>query len=251
MSSTILPTHPRTGLLAVGRRRNGSPIWPILGGAPDPDPEKDDDGDAEDADDSDADDAPPDSNESDDSDSDGAEGLGDKGKKALDAMKEKVKTERQKRRDVEAEMEKLRKAAEKKPEGDQPSTDDIRREAEQAATQKANARIVRSEIRAAAAGKLADPRDALTFLDTSQFEVDENGEVDDDEVSDAIDDLLKKKPYLAAQGGKRFQGTADGGAARKASKPKQLTETDLKTMTPEQIVKAQDEGRLNDILGVT
>lgn len=30
---------------------------------------------------------------------------------------------------------------------------------------------------------------------------------------------------------------------------KQLTEDDLKTMTPEQIVKAQDEGRCADLLG--
>lgn len=183
--------------------------------------------------------------------SEGADQLGDAGKKALDAMKDKVKAERQKRRDVEAELEKLRTEASKKPEDEQPSADEIRREAEKAATQKANARIVRSEIRAAAAGKLADPKDALTFLDVDQFDVDENGEIDSDEVADAIDDLLKSKPYLAAQGGKRFQGTGDGGAARKASKPKQLTEADLQTMTPEQIVKAQDEGQLNDLLGAS
>lgn len=195
----------------------------------------------------DSDDEPPDEGEADD-EPEGSEDLGDKGKKALDAMKAKVKTERQKRRDVEAEMAKLRKAAEKKPDDDQPSADEIRREAEQAATQKANARIVRSEIRAAAAGKLADPKDALTFLDLDQFEVDENGEVDSDELVDAIDDLLKNKPYLAAQGGKRFQGTADNGAARKAGKPKQLSRDDVSRMTPEQIAKAQEEGRLDDVL---
>ncbi|MFW6092222.1 MAG: hypothetical protein ACODAF_10065, partial [Actinomycetota bacterium] len=172
------------------------------------------------------------------------------GKKALDAMKEKVKAERQKRRDVEAELEKLRKAAEAKPDDEQPSADEIRREAEKAATQKANARIVRSEIRAAAAGKLADPKDALTFLDADQFEVDENGEVDSDEVADAIDDLVKNKPYLAAQGGRRFQGTADNGAARNAGKPKQLTRDDLDGMTPAEIVQAKADGRLKDVLGI-
>lgn len=30
----LLPTHPRTGLAAVGLRRDGRPIWPIRGGAP-------------------------------------------------------------------------------------------------------------------------------------------------------------------------------------------------------------------------
>lgn len=246
MHSTILPTHPRTGLQAIGRRRNGEPIWPVMGGAPDPDPENDPDedgqpdepgGDADGSDD-DADDAPDDS------------GLGDKGKKALDAMKAKVKEERQKRRDTEAELEKLRKAAEKKPDDDQPSEDEIRREAEQAAAQKANARIVRSEIRAAAAGKLADPKDALVHLDLDQFEVDDNGEVDSDEVAEAIDDLIKSKPYLAAQSGKRFQGTADGGAARNAGKPKQLTREDLDGMSPAEIVKAKADGRLKDVLGI-
>lgn len=40
------PTHPRTGLTALGYRRNGDPIWPIRGGSedappvpPTPDPE--------------------------------------------------------------------------------------------------------------------------------------------------------------------------------------------------------------------
>lgn len=35
MSDSTLPTHPRTGLTAVGFRRNGDPIWPIRGGSED------------------------------------------------------------------------------------------------------------------------------------------------------------------------------------------------------------------------
>lgn len=177
----------------------------------------------------------------------GADQLGDAGKKALDAMKAKRNDYRDKLRAAQDELEKLRNGATKDGE---PDAEQIRRDAEKAATQKANARIVRSEIRAAAAGKLADPKDALTFLDLSQFEVDDNGEVDSDEVADAIDELIKKKPYLAAATAKRFQGTGDGGAARKAgNKPKQVTEAELKTMTPDQIVKAQNEGRLATLLG--
>lgn len=38
MLTTELPVHPRTGLQAVGLRRDGRPIWPILGGSGDPDP---------------------------------------------------------------------------------------------------------------------------------------------------------------------------------------------------------------------
>lgn len=180
-------------------------------------------------------------------DPDGADQLGDAGKKALDAMKAKVRAEREKRRAAEAERDSLRNGANKDGE---PDAEQIRREAEQKADAKANARIVRSEIRAAATGKLADPKDALVFLDVSQFEVDENGEVDSEEIEEAIDELLKKKPHLSAATAKRFQGTGDGGAVRKAGgKPKQVTEAELKTMTDEQIVKAQNEGRLADLLG--
>ena len=73
--------------------------------------------------------------------------------------------------------------------------------------------------------------------------------VDEDEIADAISDLLKNKPYLGAQGGRRFQGTADGGA-RKDTSPTQLTEADLARMSPEEIVQAKTEGRFNKLLGI-
>lgn len=253
MIDTTLPIHPVTGLMAVGWRkaRDGEdedqPIWPILGGAPDDDGEDGDgesDSEGESGEDDGADDEADDDGDGDGDSDDEDKPLGPKGEKALRAMKDKLRAEREKRRAAEG---KLRKGAEKK--DDEQDLESVRRQAEEAATAKANARIVRSEIRAAAAGKLADPKDALTFLDLDQFEVDENGEVDSDEVADAISDLLEKKPYLAAATAKRFQGTGDGGAARKAGKPKQLKESDLKTMTPEQIVKAQNDGRLADLLG--
>jgi hypothetical protein len=185
--------------------------------------------------------------DTDDADPEGADQLGDKGKRALASMKGKWRTERDKRRELERMLAEKESAASG---GGKDDADTIRKQAEAAATVKANARIVRSEVRAAATGKLADPKDALTFLDLSQFEVNEDGEVDAEEISDAIDDLLKSKPYLAAATAKpRFQGTGDGGAARKASRPKQLTEQDLKTMSPEEIDKAHKEGRFDDLLG--
>lgn len=247
--TTTLPVHSITGLRALGWRkpRRGEteprPIWPMLGGAPEDD--SDDGSSDDDSDSSDSDDGATEGETDDGStgDDDG-DGLGDKGKRALDEMKQKWRTEKQRRQQVEAKLAQAGNDS-----GDKTDPDTIRQEAEQQANSKANARIVRSEIRAAATGKLADPKDALTFLDTSTFEVDENGDVDSDEIADAIEDLVKNKPYLAAQGGKRFQGTGDGGAARKAGKPKQLNEGDLKTMTPDQIVKAQNEGQLNDLLG--
>ncbi|MFG2307659.1 hypothetical protein ACGFS9_03050 [Streptomyces sp. NPDC048566] len=188
-----------------------------------------DDGDSGDGDDGD-----------DDADPDGADDLGDKGKRALASMKGKWRTERARRRELEQQL------------AGKDGSDDAeaaRRKAETEAVAKANTRILKAEIRAAAKGRLSDPKDALTFLDLDQFEVDEDGEIDPEEIEDAIDDLLKTKPYLAAATAKRFQGTGDGGAARKASRPKQLTRADLKSMSPEAIEKARIDGRLDDLMG--
>lgn len=122
------------------------------------------------------------------------------------------------------------------------------REAEAAALAKANDRILKAEIRAAAAGRLNDPSDALRYLDLSSFEVGDDGDVDTESVSAAITDLITEKPYLAAQGGRRFQGDADGGA-RKETRPKQLTKADLAGMSPDQINEARAQGRLDDLMG--
>lgn len=82
----------------------------------------------------------------------------------------------------------------------------------------ANDRILRAEVRAAAAGKLTDPSDALRLLDLSSFEVGDDGEVDGAALAAAIDNLLQTKPYLAAQGERRFQGGADGGTRKESAK---------------------------------
>ncbi|MFI2367296.1 hypothetical protein [Streptomyces sp. NPDC018833] len=173
-------------------------------------------------------------------DPDGADELGDKGKRALASMKGKWRAERTRARELEQRLAEKDGADE---------AEQLRRRAEQNALAKANARILRAEVKAAAAGKLADPADAYKFLDLDQFEVDDDGNVDSEEVAEAIEDLIKSKPYLAAATAKRFQGTGDGGAARKAGRPKQLTKNDLKTMSADQIVAAQDAGQLDDYLG--
>lgn len=64
-------------------------------------------------------------------------------------------------------------------------------------------RLLRSEVRAVAAGKLADPNDAISLLDLDKFELDEDGNVDEDKVAKAITKLLEDKPYLAANGARR------------------------------------------------
>lgn len=145
----------------------------------------------------------------------GEEALSDPGKQALDRMKAKARAALERARVAEAKLNELTPADD---------AERITREAESRALAKANGRILSAEIRAAAAGKLSDPTDALTFIDLSQFDVGDDGEVDQDEIAEAIADLLTKKPYLAAQGGPKTpkadlsQGAGGRGAATAADR---------------------------------
>lgn len=123
-----------------------------------------------------------------------------------------------------------------------------RRKVESEALAKANDRIRKAEVRAAAASKLADPADALRFIDLDQFEVADDGSVDADAITDAIEGLIKEKPYLAAQGGtgRVFESP---GSHRDPGKG-QVTKEQLGRMSPDQINAARAEGRLNDLLGI-
>lgn len=147
-----------------------------------------------------------------DSDEDAAKALlTDAGKQALDRMKARLKAERDARRKAEAERDSAK---------GQTEAEKAQREADAKALTRANARILRAEVRRAATGRLADPADALAFVDLDQFEVGDDGDVDEDEIASAIDDLLKKKPHLAAAQGQqaRFQGGADQGARKADTK---------------------------------
>jgi hypothetical protein len=175
----------------------------------------------------------------------GAEHLGDPGKKALDEMKAKWKAAEATAREREQELAALRAQAEGK-EAEHKAALEAQRVRDEALAA-ANERILKAEVRAAATGKLADPADALQFLDLSTLEVSPDGEVDSAAVAAAIETLIKSKPYLAAQGGNRFQGTADGGT-RKETRPAQLTRADLARMSPAEIETARVEGRLADLL---
>lgn len=121
-----------------------------------------------------------------------------------------------------------------------------RREGETAATTAANARLVKSELRAAAKGKLSNVADALVFIDVSAIEVGEDGEVDQGALDAAIDALLSERPYLGVPEQKRFQGGADQGSGKNGA-PKQLTRADLATMSPQAIVAAEKNGQLANL----
>lgn len=229
-------THPHTGqtLSPVGFRKNGSPIWPIVGASEDDsagdegaNDDESQEGDSEESEDS----ADGDSEEI-----EGADELGDAGKKALDAMKAKWRAERDKRRELERAQAK---------DGDDSEAD---KKAEQAIA-RANERIIKSEVKAAAKGVLADAEDAYRFLDLDQFEVDDDGNVDEDEIAEAIQNLVTQKPYLAVQDGRRFRGSASSGAGN-STKPGQLTLNDLERMSTEEVVAARKAGRFDKVMGI-
>ncbi|MCH9834284.1 hypothetical protein K0U83_01410 [bacterium] len=130
---------------------------------------------------------------------------------------------------------------------DEKALDDARREAASEATAKANKRLVAAEFRSAAAKRVKDPRIAVKLVDLDGIDVDDDGNVDADGITAALDALLEEYPDLAPS---RFNGTADQGGVGKSSRLPQLTADDLSTMSPEQVVAARKEGLLDNLLGV-
>lgn len=120
---------------------------------------------------------------------------------------------------------------------------------ERAAQVEADARETR--LRAAILGeaakadrKVVDPDAVVALLDRSTLELADDGTPTN--IAEAMDSLLKARPYLVASGGTR--GDADQGA-RGHGGVKQLSRSDLKSMSPEAIAKAEKEGRLAQLMG--
>lgn len=182
-------------------------------------------------------------------DTDAPEGeaaLGDAGKKALDAMKAKWQKERDARKALE---DQIAKAA--RNDDTQPDADKIREQAKAEAKAEVLRERVLDKVEAKAAKLFADPEDARALLARDVDDFIDNGQVDTDAIQEALDDLLKRKPHLAATASKRFTGSADGGARKGSGKPAQLTEQDLKRMTPHEIEATRVAGQLDDLLGVS
>jgi len=83
--------------------------------------------------------------------------------------------------------------------------------------------IATAELRAAAAGKLADPADVSRFIDVADLDVDKDGKPTTKSMTAALEQLLKDKPYLAAAGG-RPAGSADGGTRGGARAPQNMND---------------------------
>lgn len=197
-------------------------ILPVpAGGAPRGNDDDSDDDDSDDGDEGDSDD-----DDDGDPDDDGKDGNDGKGESESDVAKLKAALRKERKARKAAE----RQASAAKPKGDKKTSthddkDDVVERLEQARTEeraKAQARIVRSEVRAAAAGRFADPADAALYLANDLEDlVGDDGEPDDDAITEALDELLERKPHLAAakSSGRKSGGDSDQGAraGRKAS----------------------------------
>lgn len=184
-------------------------------------------------------------------DAEGTESLGDAGKKALGLMKAQRNAERLKARETQKELDRIKaELALKDTPADEQALEAAKAEARAEATNAANKRILKSELKAAATGKLADPSDAHLYINLDDFDVNDDGDVDSESLNDAITDLLARKPHLAAQKQNRFDGDADQGAKGKDSKPAQLSHDDVKRMKPEEIMAAKEAGQLDRLQGI-
>jgi hypothetical protein len=112
-----------------------------------------------------------------------------------------------------------------------------------AALTEVSTRVAAAEIKAALTGVVPDPSVIVEDINLARY-VTETGDVDTDAVA-----ALKAKFVVIAAKAPPIPGGADGGA-RGTPPAGQLTQDDLRRMTPEAIVKAKADGQLNDLLGV-
>ena len=92
--------------------------------------------------------------------------------------------------------------------------------------------------------RIVDTDSVIALLDRTTLELDADGVPTN--IAKAMDSLLEAKPFLVSQAGGQ-RGNADQGA--RSGGARQVTEADLKTMSPEQIMAAEREGRLAGLLG--
>jgi hypothetical protein len=111
-----------------------------------------------------------------------------------------LKRERKAREDLEAKLAEADNASKSEHEK---ALEQARKEASAEAkaqtTSEFREQILTAEIRVQAAGKFADPGDAVALLDLKESEVFNNdGEIQTADLTQALDDLLERKPHLAA-----------------------------------------------------
>lgn len=224
--------HPLRQPIVLGHTRNGTPILSIAGGADD-DEGGDDDEDEDDDQDDDSDED--DSDEDDDQDDDEDKPLGPKGEKALEQWKKRA-------REAERELRKTKRSskttaskttAKKTGDDDEDDPEVIRQKAREEAELAVAQDRALDKLEARAARKFADPEDARALLARQADDfLDDEGKPDVEAIDEALDELLEKKPHLAAQRDGKWKGSGDGGARRsKPQRPKSIAEAVGRSLT--------------------
>lgn len=164
-----------------------------------------------------------------------------------------LKSALQKERATRKELEKKLKAHEREAAvrdmaPDERVIDEARREAAAEAMKGANLRIVRAEFRSVAKERGLDPNTAARLADLESVELDDDGNVDPDSLTAALDAVVTEHPTLVPP---RFQGTADQGARGRDAGPAQMSQSEFDRIKHDYraVKKAKDEGRLNTLLG--
>lgn len=122
--------------------------------------------------------------------------------------------------DLQAELAKAKEATQTDQEK---ALEQARKEAAEEARNELTVELRKERLQSAvartAAGKFADVDDAIKLLDLDDDIFDEDGKVNADNLKSALDDLLDRKPHLAASPlGKKPAGDADAGKGTGGSK---------------------------------
>lgn len=123
------------------------------------------------------------------------DGLGDAGKRAIESERKAARAAERKAKELEKRLAEIESANQTESEK---AIAAARAEGRTEALSVANTRIVSAEIKSAASGVLANPDLAVRLIDASQFEVDEDGNVDTRAIAAEVQRLVKDEPYLAA-----------------------------------------------------
>lgn len=140
----------------------------------------------------------------------------------LDQLKEGEKTELQKAQDRQTQLER--------------ENTELKTRAQEAATR-------REVEKAARKAGLADPEDGYLLIDRKALDLDEDGTPKN--ADQLIAALIEAKPHL--KGSLRPPGDGDQGPRGGGSGT--ITRDDIKNMSPEEVEKAHNEGRLAHLLG--
>jgi hypothetical protein len=199
-------------LVLLGFRADGRPIYTYAGGsegAPEGDGGSDEDDDDED--------------EQDDDEGKMSESV----RKALERARSDVKRAKTAARPYVALARELgmtpeqmrAKLTEAGKKDDEVDIEKVRREAAAEVMSRASRMILSSKVEALAANDFADPADAAMYLDLKDYEVDDDGKVDERQIKRDLKELLTRKPHL-----KRTSTKADfeGGARRTAEGPEDM-----------------------------